>query len=426
MAGEKINLEAFMLELKRDCVAALIEYLGTMLFLLMGLGGIQAAAVSNQASLAAAASSSGTAVNTVASIEQLLYISTSMGLALLATAWTFFRVSGSVFNPNVAIALFLTGALKFKRFVLYVLAEILGAITASALLKACLPGPLAVGAALGVKTSPGQGLLIEAFLTCTLTLTVLLVAVEKHRSTPFAPVAIGLVLFASHLLGVVFTGAAMNSARAFGPAVISGFNKEHWIYWVGPSLGAILATVIYFFLKSVDYYALTPKQDSDDIDDSPNLGGIEVKMRRRQTAMLESGHLPANQRVKEREATPEQVAPHPLRNPFDLYRGQGPHTEAAYPVYTTQVQGMTSPTNYAPSAVGIPNVRQPMPPRAGLGIMGPGLAMAGGMTLGMGGSGGKEAFTRSQSPQRALSPEKDLEQIDEPEIRSLGPTARYI
>ncbi|POW04333.1 hypothetical protein PSHT_11240 [Puccinia striiformis] len=305
MAANTSSMEGFLAELKRDLLASVAEYLGTTVFLLMGLGGIQAAAISNEAAKEASRTS---VVNEVASVSQLLYISTrldktilfpsaaslsnclhrlgkfsSMALALLASAWTFFRISGSVFNPNVAIALALTGALKPIRFILYVVAEILAGITASAILNAILPGALAVGCGLGVETKVWQGLVIEALLTGILTITVLFLAVEKHRATPFAPVAIGLVLFATHMFGVVFTGAAMNSARAFGPDVITGFKSYHWIYWIGPSIGSIVAAMIYLFLKSVDYESFNPKQDSDLGQDSPDLQGIEVKMRRRTT-----------------------------------------------------------------------------------------------------------------------------------------------
>ncbi|EFP84939.2 hypothetical protein PGT21_036059 [Puccinia graminis f. sp. tritici] len=280
MAENSRSVESFLVEIKRDLLASVAEFLGTTVFLLMGLGGIQAAAISNEAAKEASRNS---IANEVASVSQLLYISTSMSLALLASAWTFFRISGSVFNPNVAIALAMTGALKPIRFFLYVVAEVLAGITASAILNAILPGSLAVGCGLGVETKVWQGLVIEALLTGILTITVLFLAVEKHRATPFAPVAIGLVLFATHMFGVVFTGAAMNSARAFGPDVITGFKSYHWIYWIGPSIGSIVAAMIYLFLKSVEYESFNPKQDSDQVHDSPDLQGIEVKMRRRNT-----------------------------------------------------------------------------------------------------------------------------------------------
>ncbi|KAH9451271.1 hypothetical protein MJO28_009206 [Puccinia striiformis f. sp. tritici] len=269
-----MGTSSFLRQLKYDLLAALVEFMGTLLFLLLGLGGIQASATASIAH-----QTSQDAAIKVASMQQLLYIATSMGLALLATAWTFFRVSGSVFNPNIALALLLTGALSPMRFVLYVVAEILGAIAASGLINS-LPGKLAVNCTLHPQISPAQGVVIEAFLTAALTLTVLFIAVEKHRSTPFAPCAIGLVLFATHLFGVIYTGAAMNSARAFGPDVVTAFSPNHWVYWVGPTVGAVIATLIYYFLKAVDLYALTPKQDSEDLEDSPDYAGIEVVRRR--------------------------------------------------------------------------------------------------------------------------------------------------
>ncbi|OAV90884.1 hypothetical protein PTTG_01992 [Puccinia triticina 1-1 BBBD Race 1] len=274
----------FLRQLKYDLLAALVEFMGTLLFLLLGLGGIQAAATANIAHQSAQ-----DAVVKTASMQQLIYIATSMGLALLATAWTFFRVSGSVFNPNIALALLLTGALSPLRFVLYVGAEILGAIAASGLINS-LPGKLAVNCSLHPQISPAQGVVIEAFLTAALTLTVLFIAVEKHRSTPFAPCAIGLVLFATHLFGVVYTGAAMNSARAFGPDVVTSFQPHHWVYWVGPTVGSVVATLIYYFLKAVDLYALNPKQDSEDLEDSPDYAGIEVVRRRNSLTPTTTSH----------------------------------------------------------------------------------------------------------------------------------------
>lgn len=306
----------FLTQIKRDLLASVTEYIGTTIFLLMGLGGIQAAAMSNQA---AERASRNPITNDVASVSQLLYIATSMALALLASGWTFFRISGSVFNPNVAIALVMTGALKPLRFSLYVIAEILAGITASGILHAILPGKLSVGCSLGLGTKVWQGLLIEAILTAILTLTVLFLAVEKHRATPYAPVAIGLVLFATHLFGVVFTGAAMNSARAFGPDVITGFDDYHWIYWIGPSLGSMVAAMLYLFLKSVDYETLNPKQDSDREEDSPDLKGIEVKIMRRRTTQFEKGN----------DYSYPGVAPNPMPPNFGLV--SAPFPASTYP-----------------------------------------------------------------------------------------------
>jgi len=254
--------------IKEDVHAATLEFIGTIMFLLLGLGGIQASAFSKQASPAPAAGGSGDG-DKVFSIEQLLYISVSMGLSLLVSVWFFFRVTGGVFNPAVSTALLLIGVIGPVRFVLYCIAQLAGGIVAAALLVALLPGKLKVTVfpAAGVNTA--QAVFIEAFLTSALVLAVLMLAAEKHRSTPFAPIGIGLTLFACHLWGVIYTGAAMNTARAFGPAVVAGFDKNHWVYWLGPFIGSLMATLFYGLLKHIRYWRLNPDQDIPDPKRSP-------------------------------------------------------------------------------------------------------------------------------------------------------------
>jgi aquaporin rerated protein, other eukaryote len=118
--------------LKDDLHAALLEFLGTTLFLFVGLGGIQAASAENINNPAAASA-----------VVQVLYISTCMGFSLLVSAWLFYRVTGAVFNPNISLALLLVGAMKPERFVLYCIAQLAGAVAASGLLMALTPGELA-------------------------------------------------------------------------------------------------------------------------------------------------------------------------------------------------------------------------------------------------------------------------------------------
>ncbi|MBW0500530.1 hypothetical protein O181_040245 [Austropuccinia psidii MF-1] len=253
--------------IRADLIAASGEFIGTLMFLLMGLGGIQAAktfTLNNPEPCAPSAAP-------VGNLNLLLYVSTSMGLSLLFSAWVFYRATGAAFNPNVSFALLLVGVLTPMRFLLYCVAQFSASIAASALLLALLPGPLTVSTTLGSGTNRAQGLFIEGFITCALVLSVLFLAAEKHRGTYMAPLGIGLTLFACHLFAVVYTGAGMNTARSFGPAVITGFETEHWIYWLGPTLGSLLAVAIYAVEKRVKYWKVNEGQDTDVPSESPKL-----------------------------------------------------------------------------------------------------------------------------------------------------------
>jgi aquaporin related protein len=93
---------------------------------------------------------------------------------------------------------------------------------------------------------------------------VLFLAVEKHRATFMAPMVIGFALFIGHLFAVFWTSAGINPARSFGPNVVMGeFPNYHWIYWVGPIIGSILAAALHYLLKFLRYETANPGQDSD-------------------------------------------------------------------------------------------------------------------------------------------------------------------
>jgi len=248
--------------LRADLLAAALEFFGTTLFFLVGLGGIQASAAESASNPSAPTSG----------VLQVLYISTSMGFSLFFSAFLFYRVTGAAFNPNVSLALLLVGAMKPVRFVLYCIAQLAGGIIASALVMALTPGPLASNPSLQKGVNPAQGVFIEAFCTAALCLAVLLLAVEKHKATPLAPVGIAITLFACHLFAVFYTGAALNTARAFGPAVVTSFAKpNHWVYWVGPFIGSLLAAGFYTVLKRIDYGMLNPGQDFTDDGPQANI-----------------------------------------------------------------------------------------------------------------------------------------------------------
>jgi len=224
--------------IKQDICGALLELIGTFFFLTLAFGGVQAT------------TSAGGVGQPAPNALNVFIASVNFGFSLLVSAWLFYRVTGGLFNPNVSLALFITGCIGPVRFVLYCIAQLSGAIAAAAVILALSPGPCSYNTSLQQGINPAQGVFIEMFVTSYLVLAVLMLAVEKHQVTPFAPVGIGLTLFVCELWSIYYTGGAVNTARAFGPAVVTGFPYgTHWVYWVGPFLGSLLGSAFYTILK---------------------------------------------------------------------------------------------------------------------------------------------------------------------------------
>jgi len=167
--------------------------------------------------------------------------------------------------PNflqVTLALYFIGAIKGVRAIACFVAQIIGSIAASAVASAILPGALNIATSLGPNVSIAQGCFLEMFLTCELVLAILFLAAEKHKATFLAPIGIGLALFIAEMAGVFYTGGSLNPARSFGPAVVIGvWPGYHWIYWIGPLLGSLLAVGFYKLMKYSDYETVNPGQD---------------------------------------------------------------------------------------------------------------------------------------------------------------------
>jgi aquaporin related protein len=109
-----------------------------------------------------------------------------------------------------------------------------------------------------------QGVWIEALCTALLVFTIIMLAKEKHRATFIAPIGIGLALFIAELVAVYYTGGSLNPARSFSPAAVAhNFTRNHWIYWVGPFVGLILAVLFYQLMKILEYEMANPGQDGD-------------------------------------------------------------------------------------------------------------------------------------------------------------------
>ncbi|KAL4787106.1 hypothetical protein BJX76DRAFT_345781 [Aspergillus varians] len=235
---------------RNNFIATVCEFVGTFLFLFMSFAGTQVANTPKPVD--------GAPPNTAA----LLYSSLAFGFSLTVNVWAFYRVTGGLFNPAVTLALCLVGGMPAVRGLSVFIAQLVGGIAAAGVVSALFPGDLNVTTRLGGGASISQGLFIEMFLTAQLVFVIIMLAVVKHKSTFLAPVAIGLAFFVTEMIGDYYTGGSLNPARSLGPDVINrSFPGYHWIYWVGPLLGSLLACGFYYFLRIFSYESVNPGQD---------------------------------------------------------------------------------------------------------------------------------------------------------------------
>ncbi len=160
--------------------------------------------------------------------------------------------SGGHLNPAVSIGLATCGRLAWGRVPLYVIAQIVGSAIAAALLRPLFSADVIATAGLGTPI-PAPGVTFEAIVYTEAILTFLLVlAVWGTAVDPRAPriggFGIGLAVFVGILVGGPITGAAMNPARALGPALVGGVWDTHLAYWIGPIVGGVLGSLFYKLL----------------------------------------------------------------------------------------------------------------------------------------------------------------------------------
>ncbi|XP_028730225.1 aquaporin-6 [Peromyscus leucopus] len=187
-------------------------------------------------------------------LPSVLQIAITFNLATATAVQVSWKTSGAHANPAVTLAYLVGSHISLPRAMAYIAAQLAGATVGAALLYGVTPG--GVRETLGVNvvhnsTSTGQAVAVELILTLQLVLCVF--ASTDSRQTLGSPAAmIGTSVALGHLIGIYFTGCSMNPARSFGPAVIVGKFAVHWIFWVGPLTGAVLASLIYNFILFPD------------------------------------------------------------------------------------------------------------------------------------------------------------------------------
>ncbi|HEV2009451.1 MAG TPA: aquaporin [Candidatus Limnocylindria bacterium] len=216
--------------------ALLAEIAGTFMFFVIGAGAI--------------------VTNVVAGSPPtgLLAIAFAHGLVLAIAVSTFGSISGGHFNPAVTLGLAIARKHPWSRVLTYWAAQLIGALLAGLALRLIFEPFLAAATQTHYGTTtvnpaigPGLAIFIEAVLTLFVVWTVFGTAVSPD-APKIAGFGIGLIVAADILIGGPLTGAAMNPARWFGPAIVSGYLDNWYVYWIGPLIGAALAGLSYRYV----------------------------------------------------------------------------------------------------------------------------------------------------------------------------------
>ena len=177
-----------------------------------------------------------------------LGVSLAFGVVIMVMVAALGHVSGAHFNPAVTLAFAVTRHFPARQVLPYTLAQLLGGIAGSVLLRGTLGDVVELGSTLP-SGSAAQSLAIETLLTAILMFVIMAVATDTRAVGELAAIAIGATVGLNALWAGPISGASMNPARSFGPALVSGSLGAQWIYWLGPILGALLGALIYQLVR---------------------------------------------------------------------------------------------------------------------------------------------------------------------------------
>ena len=226
----------------------LAEFIGTFALVFVGSGAIMATRITQSSSA-------------------LVEVALAHGLVLAVFVSALMRISGH-FNPAVTLGLLATRRIEVMMGALYIVAQVLGAVIAGYALKATFPEAVFVatrggGQTVALDITGGQAFLLEAIATFFLVFVIFGTAVDL-RGPKIGGLAIGFTVAADILAIGPLTGASMNPARSFGPAVASGVYEAQLLYWFAPIVGGVIAALLYEYLfmkrgrEPVDHGELKP------------------------------------------------------------------------------------------------------------------------------------------------------------------------
>lgn len=176
-------------------------------------------------------------------------VAASFGLVILVMVASLGHLSGAHFNPAVTLAFAVTRHFSWRDVPLYWTGQLAGAVAGALVLRGLFSPQGGLGATVPSGTSM-QSLGIEVLLTAVLMFVITAVATDARAAGSLAAIAIGATVALDALWGGPVSGASMNPARSFGPALVAGLWRAHWIYWLGPTLGAVLGAALYQRLRS--------------------------------------------------------------------------------------------------------------------------------------------------------------------------------
>jgi len=185
----------------------------------------------------------------------ILGVAFSIGLTVIALAFSIGHISGGHFNPAVTLGLVAGGRMNANNAVGYIIAQCLGALAASALFYVIGRAPPTFAANGYDSLSMLRSGLVSVFLIeVVLTgffLIVIMGATSKRAPAGFAPIAIGLALTAIHIMAIPISNASVNPARSLASAVFGGALAltQLWLFWVAPILGGVIGGAIARWLQ---------------------------------------------------------------------------------------------------------------------------------------------------------------------------------
>lgn len=173
----------------------------------------------------------------------------AFGFTIVVLVYALGHVCGAHYNPAITLGFAATGHFPWRRVPTYILAQLVGGVLGALALEAVFADitPAATHAAFFV--TPAQAFFVEALASALLALVIIGVATDRRAAQGSAGLAIGLTVAACALAFGPLTGASMNPARTFGPALVTGAWSDLWIYVAAPLAGALFAMATYELLR---------------------------------------------------------------------------------------------------------------------------------------------------------------------------------